>query len=111
MKFYLSCRKPMPEPEIMDAEVGVAMEDWEGVPTHELPEVCAEARRRAGGFPPSNSTVIEAWQEVKDKRRRQERDQDLYERPRTPPTPPKTAEELAELNRFFDGLRASMGLA
>jgi hypothetical protein len=111
MKFYLSCRKPMPEPEIMDAEVGVALEDWDGIPTHELPEVCAEARRGANGFPPSNSAVVDAWQEVREKRRRVERDRELYERTNQLPPPPKTPEEIEEINRFFAGIKASMGLA
>lgn len=101
----------MPESEIMDAEVGVALEDWEGIPTHELAAACAEARRRANGFPPANSLVVEAWQEVKERRRRDERDRELYERTQEPPAPSKTPEEIAELNRFFAGIRSTMGLS
>jgi hypothetical protein len=100
----------MPEPETMDAEVGVALEDWDGIPTHELPGVCAEARRRANGFPPPNSLVVDAWQEERERRRRAERDRELYERATEPPPPPKTPEELAEMDAFFKGLRASLGM-
>jgi hypothetical protein len=108
MKFYLSCRKPMPEPEIVDAEVGVALEDWEGIPTHELPGVCTDARRRANGFPPPNSLVVDAWVEERDRRLRVERDRELYERASEPPPPPLTAEQKAEMDQFFSRLRASL---
>lgn len=109
MKFYLSCRKPMPEPEIMDAEVGVALEDWEGIPTHELAGACAEARRRANGFPPSNSLVVDAWQEERERRARAERDKALYLRATEPPPKPLTEEEKAEMEKFWKQLRASLG--
>lgn len=94
----------------MDAEVGVALEDWEGIPTHELPEVCADARRSANGFPPTNSAVVEAWADLKERRRRAERDRELYERAKEPPAPPKTPEEIAALDKLFAGIRASLGL-
>lgn len=109
-KFYLSCRKPMPDADVMDAEVAVALEDWDGIPTHELAEVCTDARRRANGFPPPNSLVVDAWQAVRDQRKREERDRELYEQAKEPPPPPKTPEELAAMDALFKDIRSKLGL-
>ncbi len=91
----------------MDAEIGVAMEDWEGVPTHELSEVCAEARRRAKGFPPPNSLVVDVWGEERHRRDKARRDAELYLQDREPVVE-RTPEEKAELQKFFDGLRKTL---
>jgi hypothetical protein len=50
---------------MMDAEVSVAMEDWQGIPSPRLPEVCAEARKRAEGYIPSNNLVITTWADIR----------------------------------------------
>ncbi len=69
MKFYLSCRKPIPESEILDAEVAVAMEDWAEIPADRIAGICAEARRTTGDFLPSNGVVIEIWRESNNRNR------------------------------------------
>jgi hypothetical protein len=96
----------MPEPQIMDAEVGVALEDWERIPTHELSALCAEARRRSNGFPPSNSLVVDVWAEVLERRNKEAREREML-LPRDT-MPDRTPEEKAELDKFFSTLRGAL---
>lgn len=110
MKFYLSCRKEMPEAAIMDAELGVTMEDWAHIPTHEIPGLCVEARRQCHGFLPSNSLVAELWEEEKHRRFRAEQNRLLYLSPsEAAPEVKRTPEELAEIQKTFEEIRKMVG--
>jgi hypothetical protein len=103
MKFYLSSRKPAPETEIMDAQVGVAMDDWGDIPTHEIATSCTEARKQSDGFLPPNSLVVNVWTQERNRRDRIERERQL--RIKSSPIPDKTPEEKAAIDAFFKGLK------
>lgn len=69
VSFYLSCRREQPEPEMLDIEIDLAMQDWEEIPTGSIQEIAAEARKQAGEFMPSNGLMAKIWRErVGDKR-------------------------------------------
>lgn len=64
--FYLGTRREQPEAEFLDIEVTLAARDWEEIPTKALEQVCAEARKQAGEFIPSNGLVAKVWREMKE---------------------------------------------
>ena len=69
VSFYLSCRREQPEPEMLDIEIDLAMQDWEEIPTGRIVEIAAEARKQAGEFMPSNGLMAKIWREkLGDKR-------------------------------------------
>lgn len=94
---------------MMDAEVSVAMEDWQDVPSSRLPEVCAEARRGAQGFIPSNSLVIDTWARIRHQEIKAAREADSRAAMQAV-TPERTPEEIAYIESFFASIRASLGI-
>lgn len=69
VSFYLSCRREQPEPEMLDIEIDLALQDWEEIPTNSIQEIAAEARKQAGEFMPSNGLMAKIWRErMGDKR-------------------------------------------
>jgi hypothetical protein len=108
LKFYISFRREIPEATMMDAEVSVAMEDWQDIPSIRLPEVCAEARKQAQGFIPSNSAVITAWAQIRHAEIRAARESDAAAAAATI-TPKRTQEEVEFIESFFANIRECLG--
>lgn len=93
----------------MEAELGVTLEDWHDIPSHELKTICVEARRRCNGFIPANSLVLDIWDEEKRRRAKAARDKALYFPPRKE-IPPRTPEEIEEINKWMGKMKRSAGL-
>ncbi len=108
LKFYISCRREIPEASMMDAEVSVAMEDWQDIPSGRLSEICGEARRRGQGFLPANSLVIDLWAEIWHKEIKAARDRDFQDSLRAV-TPQRTEQEKKFIEDFFASARESLG--
>ena len=68
--FYLSSRRNLPESEALEAEVNLAMTDWEEIPSEHLLAVCAQARKSSGAFLASNGSVVAIWRENQAELRR-----------------------------------------
>lgn len=108
LKFYISFRREIPEAAMMDAEVSVAMEDWEDIPSSRLAEVCGEARRRAPGFIPSNASVLTTWASIRHQENKARREADAAES-LAAVSPKRTEEEKQYIESFFAGLRRELG--
>ncbi len=48
---------------MLEIEIDLAMRDWEEIPTNRIEDVCAEARKRAGEFMPSNGLIAQVWRD------------------------------------------------
>lgn len=104
MGFYISSRRPMPEPGVLEAEVDLAQIDWEEIPSEHLLDVCAQARKSSGAFLASNGSVVEVWRAIKAELRRPKNE--FFIAPPKPPEP--TEEEIAKTKEMFADLIKSL---
>ncbi len=54
---------------MLEYEIGLALQDWEEIPTDRIPEIAAEARKQAGEFMPSNGLMAKIWREIQGDKR------------------------------------------
>src|SRR3990167_9910484 len=101
LKFYISSRREIPEPVMMDAEVSIAVDDWRDIPGDILSEVCAEARRQSRGFLPANSLVLGAWDQWRAQQEKEIREEKMMVRISESSPAKKTPEEIAFAEQFF----------
>lgn len=91
--FYLSSRRPLPESEALEAEVNLAVSDWEEIPSEHILEVCAQARKSSGAFMASNGLVVELWRKNQAELRRPK-----SEPFKALPKPKMTEEEISQIS-------------
>lgn len=53
---------------MLEIEVDLACRDWEEIPTDNIAEVAAEARKQAGEFMPTNGLMAKIWRELQGNR-------------------------------------------
>lgn len=60
-RMYTSCRKELPEADILDYEVQIALEDLEEIPDAMLRDCFAEAVAASDGFLPGNGKILSVF--------------------------------------------------
>ena len=61
IRMYASCRKELPDGDLLDAEVNLAMEDLKEIPDSALSGAFQEALASGGGFLPGNGLIVKCW--------------------------------------------------
>lgn len=84
----------------MEAEIDLAMTDWEEIPTAYIPEICAEARKQSGDFMPGNGSVAALWREMRAELRRPK-----SEPFKALPAVKRTPEEIKQIEDMCKGVR------
>ena len=58
---YVSCRKPLPEPEVLEYEVAISLEDLAIIPDNFLKESFVAALAESNGFVPGNGLILKMY--------------------------------------------------
>lgn len=89
---------------MFEVEIDLACRDWEEIPTDQLPDICAEARKQAGAFMPSNGLVATVWRDTQAEARRPKRE--VFQ---ALPLPSRTEEEKKAISDLCRAVYGELG--